>query len=100
MRFHDLQRLVDDKSVASYQQTCCKLIDKTCYPQAGYKLFQQVWKWQVAATLILTVLACCNLTKLTGLLQLVDNLQQVCGVLSCVASEILISTGKIDTLGL
>ena len=31
-----------DKSVASYQPTCCKMIVKTCYPQACCKLFQQV----------------------------------------------------------
>ena len=41
MRLHGLRKLVDDKSVASYQQTCCKLIVKTCYPQACCKLFQQ-----------------------------------------------------------
>ena len=42
MRSHGLRQLVDDKSVASCQQTCCKLIAKTCYPQACCKLFQQV----------------------------------------------------------
>ena len=42
MRSHGLRQLVDDKSIASCQQTCCKLIVKTCYPQACYKLFQQV----------------------------------------------------------
>ena len=42
MRSHGLGQLVDDKSVASCQQTCCKLIVKTCYPQACCKLFQQV----------------------------------------------------------
>ena len=39
MRSHGLRQLVDDKSVASCQQTCCKLILKTCYPQACCKLF-------------------------------------------------------------
>ena len=34
MHSHGLRQLLDDKSVASYQQTCCKLIVKTCYPQA------------------------------------------------------------------
>ena len=34
MRLHDLRQLVDDKSVESCQQTCCKLIVKTCCPQA------------------------------------------------------------------
>ena len=42
MHSHGLRQLVDDKSVASCQQTCCKLIVKTCYPQACCKLFQQV----------------------------------------------------------
>ena len=42
MRSHGLRQLVDDKSVGSSQQTCCKLIVKTCYPQACCKLFQQV----------------------------------------------------------
>ena len=31
MRSHGLRQLVDDKSVASCQQTCCKVIVKTCY---------------------------------------------------------------------
>ena len=35
-----LRQLVDDKSVASCQQTCCKLIVETCYPLAC--CFQQV----------------------------------------------------------
>ena len=34
-----VQQFVDNKSVASCQQTYCKLIVKTCYPQAGCKLF-------------------------------------------------------------
>ena len=34
--------LLTTKSVASCQQTCCKLIVKTCYPQACFKLFQRV----------------------------------------------------------
>ena len=42
MRSHALRQLVDDKSVASCQQTCCKLIVKTCYLQACCKLLQQV----------------------------------------------------------
>ena len=52
MRSHGLRELVDDKSVASGQQTRCKLIVKTCYPQACCKLFQQV-----ATSLILTDLS-------------------------------------------
>ena len=42
MRSHGLRQLVDDKPVASCQQTCCKLIVKTCYHRACCKLFQQV----------------------------------------------------------
>ena len=44
MRSHGLRQLVDDKSVESCQQSCCKLIVKTCYQQACLKLFQQVVK--------------------------------------------------------
>ena len=36
---HGWRKLVDDKSVASYQQTWSKFIVKTFYPQASYKLF-------------------------------------------------------------
>ena len=43
MRSHGLRQLVDEKCVASCQQTRCKLIVKTCYPHACYKLFQQVF---------------------------------------------------------
>ena len=32
MRFNSLRQLVDEKSAATCQQTCCKLIVKTCYP--------------------------------------------------------------------
>ena len=42
MRSHGLRQLVDEKSVASCQQTCCKLIVQTCYQQACCKLFKQV----------------------------------------------------------
>ena len=49
---HGLRQLVDDKSVACCQQTCCKLVVKTCYPQACCKLFPQV-----LASLQMT---CCN----------------------------------------
>ena len=37
-----LRSLVDDKSVASCQQTCCKLMVQTCYQKACCKLFQQI----------------------------------------------------------
>ena len=36
---HSLRQLAEDKSVASCQQTCCKLIDKACYQEACSKLF-------------------------------------------------------------
>ena len=42
MRLHRLPLFVDDKSVASCQQTRFKLFPKTCYPHACCKLFQQV----------------------------------------------------------
>ena len=32
-RSHVLQQFLEDKSVASHQQTLCKLIVKSCYPQ-------------------------------------------------------------------
>ena len=42
MRSHGLRQLVYDKSIVSCQQTSHKLIVKTCYPQACFKLFQYV----------------------------------------------------------
>ena len=33
-RLRSLRQLIDDKSVASGQQTCCKYIAKVSYPQA------------------------------------------------------------------
>ena len=42
MRSYGLRQLVDDKSVASCQQTCCKSIVKIFYPQACSKLVRQV----------------------------------------------------------
>ena len=62
---HGLRQLVDGKSIASCQQTCCKLIVKTSYAQAYCKLFQRV----------VTSLQMTSLLKLTSLLPLVDNLQ-------------------------
>ena len=44
LRSHGLRQLFDDKSIASCQQTYCKLIIKTVYPQACCKLSQQVVK--------------------------------------------------------
>ena len=89
MHSYGLRQLVHDKSVASCQQTCYKLIIRTCYPQACCKLFQQV----VTSLLV----SSCNKPDFeqTVLLQLdeidklqkaakIDNLQQVCGVLGCV----------------
>ena len=49
---HGLRQLVDDKSVACCQQTCCKLVVKTYYPQACCKLFPQV--------LTSLQMTCCN----------------------------------------
>ena len=86
MRSHGLRQLgasplqVVNRVVASYQQTCCKLI--------------------ISTGLLQVVSTNCNksandkLMKLTSLLQFVDklqqfckieNLQQVCGVFDCVA---------------
>ena len=56
MRSHGLRQLVDDKSDASCQQTCCKLIVETCYPQACCKLFQQVVTSLQMTSLILVVI--------------------------------------------
>ena len=41
MHSHGVRQFVDDKSVASCQQTCCKFVVKTCYLQelACCKLF-------------------------------------------------------------
>ena len=63
MRSHGLRQLVDDKSVASCQETCCKLIVKTCYPQPSCKFFQQVVR-----SLQMTI--CSNPGILTALFQL------------------------------
>lgn len=41
MRAHHLQQVVDDRTIASCQRTCCKWIVKTCNPQACCKLFHQ-----------------------------------------------------------
>ena len=75
MRSHGLRQLVDDKSVASCQQNCCKLIVKTCYPQACCKLFQQV----------ITSLQMTSCNKLDFYS---NNLQQVCDAFGCVHSVI------------
>ena len=68
MRSHGLRQLVEDKSVASCQQTCRKLIVQTCYQQAFCKLFQQV----------VTSLQMTNCSKpvLTDLLQL-DKIEKL-----------------------
>ena len=75
MRSHGLRQLVDNKSVASCLQTCCKLIIITCYQQACCKLLQQV-----VTSLRMTSCSkpdfnnlCFNLMKLTSLLWLVDK---------------------------
>ena len=38
MRSHGLGQLVEDKYVISCQQTCCKLIVKTCYSHASFQV--------------------------------------------------------------
>ena len=90
MHSHALRRLVDDKSVASCQQTCCKLIVKIRYPQACCKLFQQVvtslqttscnkpdfnsivvtwWNWQACCNLLISWNKPVNWQLATGLLR-------------------------------
>ena len=70
--------LLTKKSVAVCQQTCCKLIVKSCYQQACCKLFQQVvTSLQITGCNKPDFNRLCNLMKLTSLLQLVDKLQQV-----------------------
>ena len=61
MRSHGLRQLIDDKSIDSCQQTRCKLIVKTCYPQACCKFFQQV--------VTSLQMRSCNKPNLTDLLQ-------------------------------
>ena len=61
MRLHGLRQLVDDKSVASCQQTCCKLMVQTCYAQACCKSFQQILtSLQVASWNKPVILTTCN----------------------------------------
>ena len=94
MHSHDLRQLVGDKSVASCQQTCCKLIVKTCYPQVCCKLFQQVvislqmiscnkrgFDGLVATFLMKLILSL--LQRIYNLQQAgkIENLQQACDVL-------------------
>ena len=90
MRSHGLRQLVDDKSVASCQQTCYKLVNLTGLLQIVSASCNKSAN-DIATSLILT--GFCNLTKLTSLLQLVDklkqasktdNLQIVRGVFGCV----------------
>ena len=80
MCLYGLQQLVDDKSVASCQQTCCKLVNLTGLLQIVSASCNKSAN-DIATSLILTDF--CNLTKLTSLLQLVDKLKQA---------------GKIDNL--
>ena len=76
MRSHGLRQLVDDKSVASSQQTCSKLIIKT-FSQACCNLFEQV----VTSLLVISCnkpdfkQSCWHLMKLASLLQLIEKLQ-------------------------
>ena len=90
MRSHGLRQLVDYKFVASCQQTCCKLIIVICHQQACCKLFQQVVT-SLQMTRFRRLLPLDEnykfvVTQLVKLQQAggIDNLQQVCGVFSCV----------------
>ena len=60
MHSHGLRQLVDDTSVASCQQTFCKFIVKTFYPQLG-------------ATSSMTDILYCTLMKRTNLLELLTS---------------------------
>ena len=107
MRSHGLRHLADDKSVASCQQACCKLILKTSHPQACCKLFQHVaTSHQMTSCNKPDFNKCCDLVKLTSLLQLVsklpqaskiDKLQQACGVFGCVVLFIASRNNKITS---
>ena len=85
MRSHGLGQFVDDKSVASCEQTCCKLIVKICYPQACCRLFQQV-------VTSLQMTGCNKQLILTDLLQL-DEIDKF--VATCWQVQ---EAGKIDKL--
>ena len=94
----------DSLLTASCQQTCCKSIVKTCYPQApSYKLFRQV----IASVQI--TMSCIkpdfnsNLMELTSGMQLVDmldqagkidNFQRICGVLRCANNNFVSSLSQ------
>ena len=75
MRSYGLRQLiVDDKSVASCQQTCCKLIVKTCYPHGLLEVVS------TKLTSILTgylVTFCIGRTKNAALNQTHENLVPV-----------------------
>ena len=74
VRSHRLRQLFDNKSIASYQQTCCKLIVQTCYQQACCKLFQQVVR-----SLQMTN---CNKTDFNRVVATWWNLQACCNLLT------------------
>ena len=92
---------VDDKSIARCQQTCCKLIVKTCYPQLWYKLFQQV-----VTSLQMTSCNKPDFNRFAGFLQYVynlqagkiDNLQQVIGVFGQVNDIIFYSLANYSVI--
>ena len=98
---HGLRQLVDDKSVASCQQTCYKLIVKTCYQQACYKLFQQV-----VTSLQMTSCNKPDFNRFAGFLQYVhklqagktDDLQQVTGVFGRVKDIIFYSLANYSVI--
>ena len=62
IRLHGLWQLVDNKSNASCQQTCCKLIVKTLLSTGLLHVVSTVDKLQQAGKM--------------------DNLEQVCGILA------------------
>ena len=80
MRSHGLRQLVDDKSVASCQRTRCKLIVKTCYPQACCNLFQQVVT-SVQMTSYNKPDFVVHKLQQAGK---IDTLEQICAVFGCV----------------
>ena len=80
MRLHGLRQLVDDKFVASCQQTCCKMIVQICWAMGLLQLFQQV-----VTSLQITN---CNKPDFNRVkFGKIDNLQQVCGVFGCVRAS-------------
>ena len=74
MRSHNLRQLVDDKSIASRRETCCKLVVKTGHRHTSCNLFQQV------ATSMQTT--SCNKPELHRLVATWLNWQVLCNLLT------------------